>query len=156
MIHVAKSSVETILRGIPLGSLGPLLFLLYIVLLWNIFCRHWYVFLLSDSLIELESVVNIKLELVLKYCAINKLLINFIELGKAEKQQEHSSWSQTFSRLSTTKCTTKPAAKMLDKLKFVHLTRLSVLFLTLNNVTSANAERFCNQYSLYPFSLPQD
>ena len=80
-----KSSYETIICGIPQGStLGPLLFLLYIndlpncsnKLSFRIFADDTNLFYTSDSLSNLESVMNEELKLVFKYCIINRLSIN--------------------------------------------------------------------------------
>ena len=70
----------------PQGStLGPLLFLLYIndlprsskKLTFRIFADDTNIFYSSNNLEQLQTVVNEELELVLKYCAANKLSINF-------------------------------------------------------------------------------
>ena len=70
----------------PQGStLGPLLFLLYIndlprsskKLIFRIFADDTNIFYSSNNLEQLQTVINEELELVLKYCAINKLSINF-------------------------------------------------------------------------------
>ena len=80
------SSSQTIICGIPQGStLGPLLFLLYIndlpncssKLSFRIFADDTNMFYTSNNLRNLESVMNEEFKLVVKYCAINKLSINF-------------------------------------------------------------------------------
>ena len=82
-IEDIRSNKETIVCGIPQGStLGPLLFLLYVNDLPNsssrfsfrIFADDTNMFFSSSCLNELESVVN--KELVLRYCATNKLSVN--------------------------------------------------------------------------------
>lgn len=84
-IDNTKSNYETIVCGIPQGStLGPLLLLLYIndppncskKLSFRIFADDTNVFYTSDKLQHLETVMNEELELVFKYCIINKLSIN--------------------------------------------------------------------------------
>jgi len=81
-----QSNPETITCGIPQGStLGPLLFLLYInglpncskKLSFRIFADDTNMFFPSDNLYHLESIMNEELNLVFKYCNINKLSINF-------------------------------------------------------------------------------
>ena len=81
-----QSNPETITCGIPQGStLGPLLFLLYIndlpncskKLSFRIFADDTNIFFSSDNLYHLESIMNEELNLVFKYCNINKLSINF-------------------------------------------------------------------------------
>ena len=80
------SSSQTIVCGIPQGStLGPLLFLLYIndlpnfssKLSFRIFADDTNMFYTSNNLHNLESVMNEEFKSVVKYCAINKLSINF-------------------------------------------------------------------------------
>ena len=80
------SSSQTIICGIPQGStLGPLLFLLYIndlpicssKLSFRIFADDTNMFYTSNNLHNLESVMNEEFKSVVKYCAINKLSINF-------------------------------------------------------------------------------
>ena len=81
-----ESSLKTITCGIPQGStLGPLLFLLYVndlpnsskKLTFRLFADDANIFYSSKNPEELERVVNEELNNVLKYCAANKLSINF-------------------------------------------------------------------------------
>ena len=85
-IGKAESGLKTMKCGVPQGStLGPLLFLLYIndlpnsskKLIFKIFADDTNIFYSSNNPEELERVVNEKLSNVLKYCAANKLSINF-------------------------------------------------------------------------------
>ena len=87
-IEDIRSNTETIVCGTPQGStLGPLLFLLYVNDLPNsssrfsfrIFADDTNIFFSSSCLNELESVANNELALVLRYCASNKLSVNFKE-----------------------------------------------------------------------------
>lgn len=80
------SSGQTIICCIPQGSTsGPLLFLLYIndlpncssKLSFRIFADDTNMFYTSNNLRSLESVMNEEFKLVAKYCATNKLSINF-------------------------------------------------------------------------------
>ena len=85
-VKIGESSMKTLTCGIPQGStLGPLLFLLYIndlpnsskKLKFRIFADDTNIFYTSNSLDELERVVNEELANVLKYCSANKLSINY-------------------------------------------------------------------------------
>lgn len=78
--------MDTVICGIPQGStIGLLLFSPHINDLPNSSCRFSFrifpddtsKFFSSNSSSELESVVNDELELVLKYCASNKLSVTF-------------------------------------------------------------------------------
>ena len=82
----AESSLKTITCGVPQGStLGPLLFLLYIndlprswtKLTFTIFADDTNMFYSSKDPGQLQSVVNEELGKVLKFCAANKLSINY-------------------------------------------------------------------------------
>ena len=86
MLKKAESGLKNIKCGVPQGStLGPLLFLLYIndlsnsskKLIFKIFADDTNIFYSSNNPEELERVVNEELSNVLKYCAANKLSINF-------------------------------------------------------------------------------
>ena len=85
-IESTKSDNENITCGIPQGStLGPLLFLLYVNDLPNCtdklsvrsFADDTNFFFSSDNLQYLESVMNHEIKLIYKYCALNRLSINF-------------------------------------------------------------------------------
>ena len=85
-ISNSESSLQNIKCGVPQGStLGPLLFLLYIndlpnssnKLTFRIFADDTNIFYSSQSLQELETIVNNELTKVIEYCAVNKLSINF-------------------------------------------------------------------------------
>ena len=70
------------------------------------------------------------------------ILITFLESEYEKKQQQHSYGSLTFSRRSTTKCTTKPVGKILDKLAIVFEAATAFKaplysLLTLNHLSSA-------------------
>ena len=85
-IESVKSGYENITCGIPKGStLGPLLFLLYVNDLPNCtsklsvrsFADDTNLFFTDNCLQHLESVMNSEMKQVYKYCALNKLSINF-------------------------------------------------------------------------------
>ena len=78
--------METITCGVPWGStLRPLLFLPYIndlpnsseKLSFRIFADDTNIFFTSSNPNEVEFTMNEKIKSVLKYCAINKLSVNF-------------------------------------------------------------------------------
>ena len=78
--------METITCGVPQGStLRPLLLLLYIndlpnfseKLSFRIFADDTNIFFTSSNPNEVEFPMNEEIKLVLKYCAINKLSVNF-------------------------------------------------------------------------------
>ena len=78
--------METITCGVPQGStLRPLLFLLYIndlpnsseKLSFRIFADDTNIFFTSSNPNQVDFTMNEEIELVLKYCAINKLSVNF-------------------------------------------------------------------------------
>ena len=78
--------METITCGVPQGStLGPLLFLLYIndlpnsseKLSFRMFADDTNIFFTGSNPNEVEFTMNEEIKLVLKYCAINKLSVNF-------------------------------------------------------------------------------
>ena len=78
--------MKTITCGFPQGStLGPLLFLLYIndlpnsseKLSFRIFADDTNIFFTGSNPNEVEFTMNEEIKLVLKYCAINKLSVNF-------------------------------------------------------------------------------
>ena len=82
----AESNKLQMLCGVPQGStLGPLLFLLYIndisncsdKLSFRIFADDTSVFYSCKNVNELETVMNDEIQALLKYCAINKLSVNF-------------------------------------------------------------------------------
>lgn len=84
-IHNVRSSIKTVICGIPQGStLGPLLFLLYIndivnssdKLSFRIFADDTNIFASSKNAKELESTINQELVRVKNWCDINKLSIN--------------------------------------------------------------------------------
>ena len=81
-----ESNKLEMLCGVPQGStLGPLLFLLYIndisncstKLTFRIFADDTSVFYSCKNINELEIVMNEEVQALLKYCAINKLSVNF-------------------------------------------------------------------------------
>ena len=81
-----ESNKLEMLCGEPQGStLGPLLFLLYIndisncsaKLTFRIFADDTSVFYSCKNINELEIVMNEEVQALLKYCAINKLSVNF-------------------------------------------------------------------------------
>ena len=85
-IDEMESSMETITCGVLQGStLGPLLFLLYIndlpnsseKLSFRIFANDTNIFFTGNNPKEVEFTMNEDIKLVLKYCAINKLSVNF-------------------------------------------------------------------------------
>lgn len=85
-IDEIESSMETITCGVSQGSmLGPLLFLLYIndlpnssqKLSFRIFADDTNIFFTSSNPNEVEFPMNEEIKLVLKYCSINKLSVNF-------------------------------------------------------------------------------
>ena len=78
--------MKTITCGVPQGStLGPLLFLLYIndlpnfseKLSFRIFADDTNIFFTGSNPNEVEFTMNEEIKLVLKYCAIYKLSVNF-------------------------------------------------------------------------------
>ena len=78
--------MEKITCGVPQGStLWPLLFLLYIndlpnsseKLSFRIFADDTNIFFTGSNPNELVFTMNEEIKLVLKYCAINKLSVNF-------------------------------------------------------------------------------
>ena len=78
--------METITCGVPQGStLRPLLLLLYIIdlpnssekLSFRIFADDTNIFFTSSNPNKVEFTMNEEIKLVLKYCAINKLSVNF-------------------------------------------------------------------------------
>ena len=78
--------METITCGVPQGStLRPLLFLLYIndlpnsseKLSFRIFADDTNIFFTGSNPNEVEFPMNEEIKLVLKYCSINKLSVNF-------------------------------------------------------------------------------
>lgn len=84
-INEATPSHKTITCGIPQGStLGPLLFLSYINdipnvskrLNFRIFADDTNIFFSHTNPLIIEQVVNEDLELIMKYCIMNKLSIN--------------------------------------------------------------------------------
>ena len=81
-----ESNKLQMLCGVPQGStLGPLPFLLYIndisncsaKLTFRIFADDTSVFYSCKNINELETVMNEEVQALLKYCAINKLSVNF-------------------------------------------------------------------------------
>ena len=94
--------MATITCGVPQGStLGPLLFLLYIndlsnsseKLSFRIFADDTNIFFTGTNPKEVEFTMNEEIKLVLKYCAINKLSVNFKKtyymLVTSSKKQVH-------------------------------------------------------------------
>ena len=89
-VRIGKSDSEmlTMTCGVPQGStLGPLLFLIYINDMPNcsntlqfriIFADDTNVFYSNSSIDEVESVTNIEIEKLFRYCATNKLSIKGI------------------------------------------------------------------------------
>ena len=86
-VRIGKSDSDmlTMTCGVPQGStLGPLLFLIYIndmpncsnKLQFRIFADDTNVFYSNSSIDEVESVMNIEIEKLFRYCATNKLSIN--------------------------------------------------------------------------------
>ena len=80
-----ESDLLTLTCGIPQGStLGPLLFILYIndmpncskKLSFRIFADDTNVFYSSNSIDDIEKVMNEELQNILQYCNVNKLSIN--------------------------------------------------------------------------------
>ena len=101
-IDEIESSMATIKCGVPQGStLGPLLFLLYIndlpnsseKLSFRIFADDTNIFFTGTNSKEVEFTMNEEIKLVLKYCAINKLSVNFKKtnymLVTSSKKQVH-------------------------------------------------------------------
>ena len=101
-IDEIESSMATITCGVPQGStLGPLLFLLYIndlpnsseKLCFRIFADDTNIFFTGTNPKEVEFTMNEEIKLVLKYCAINKLSVNFKKtnymLVTSSKKQVH-------------------------------------------------------------------
>ena len=85
-IDEIESSMETITCGVSQGStLRPLLFLLYIndlpnsseKLSFRIFADDTNIFFTGSNPNEVEFPMNEEIKLVLKYCSINKLSVNF-------------------------------------------------------------------------------
>lgn len=85
-IDEIESSMETITCGVSQGStLRPLLFLLYIndlpnsseKLSFRTFADDTNIFFTCSNPNEVESPMNEEIKLVLKYCSINKLSVNF-------------------------------------------------------------------------------
>ena len=80
-----ESDLLTLTCGVPQGStLGPLLFILYIndmpncskKLSFRIFADDTNVFYSSNSIDDIEKVMNEELQSILQYCNVNKLSIN--------------------------------------------------------------------------------
>ena len=80
-IQNSKSSEQTIICGVPQGSLfGPLLFLIYIndisnsseKLSFRLFADDTNIFASSKTLKDLENTVNQELALVKRWCDVNK------------------------------------------------------------------------------------
>ena len=80
-----ESDLLTLTCGVPQGStLGPLLFILYIndmpncskKLSFRIFADDTNVFYSSNSIDDIEKVMNEELQNILQYCNVNKLSIN--------------------------------------------------------------------------------
>ena len=86
-VRIANNDLDmlTMTCGVPQGStLGPLLFLIYLngmpncsnKLQFRIFADDTNVFYSNSSIDEVESVMNIEIEKLFRYCATNKLSIN--------------------------------------------------------------------------------
>ena len=100
-IDEIESSMETITCGVPEGStLGPLLFLLYIndlpnaseKLSFRIFADDTNIFFTGSNPNEFEFTMNEEIKLVLKYCAINKLSVNFKKIIKEKNTFKYSQY----------------------------------------------------------------
>ena len=83
-VHVHKSELSPILRGVPQGSIfGPLFFMLMICLL----CRLKFILFADDTNIfhsrghspDLVSEINTELNKVSKWFCVNKLPLNIIK-----------------------------------------------------------------------------
>ena len=86
-VRIANNDLDmlTMTCGVPQGStLGPLLFLIYLngmpncsnKLQFRIFADDTNVFYSNSSIDEVESVMNIEIEKLFRYCATSKLSIN--------------------------------------------------------------------------------